>query len=77
MHCSSSERLCTNSCPRVVPNLSSPNPVPHAQYGVNIETPENAKGMKIARELRAQALLAVPNSNSPNPVPHVPAWRRV
>jgi hypothetical protein len=47
----------------------------HAQYGVNVETSENAQEVKTARELRAQARLTVPNSNSPNPVSHV--WRGV
>ena len=67
IHCSSSVRLCTNSCPRVVPNSSSPNPVPHAQYSAKVETSENKQEVKTARELRAQARLAVPSSNSSNP----------
>jgi hypothetical protein len=65
---SSSVHLCTNSCPRVVPNR---NPVPHAQYGIKFETSGNAQEVKTAREMRAQARLVVPNSSSPNPVPHV------
>ena len=74
-HYSSSGRLCINSCPHVVPNSSSPSPVPHAQYGVKVETSGTAQeakfATKTARELRAQARLAVPNPNSPNPVPYV------
>ena len=45
--------------------------MPHAQYGIKVETSEGAQEVKTARELRAQPRLAVPNSNSPNPVPHV------
>ena len=44
IHCSSPGRLCINSCPRVVPNSSSENPVRHAQYGAKAETSENAQG---------------------------------
>ena len=71
IHCSSSVRLCTNSCPRVVPNSSSPNPVPHAQYSAKVETSENTQEVKTVREHRAQARLAVPSSNSSNPGSHV------
>ena len=71
IHCSSSVRLCTNSCPRVVRNSCFPGPVPHAQYGAKIETSENVQEVKTARELRAQARLAVPSSNSSNPGSHV------
>ena len=45
--------------------------MPHAQYGIKVETSGNAEEGKTARELLEQARLAVPNSNSPNPVPHV------
>ena len=71
IHCSSAGRLCTNSCPHVVPNSMSPNPVPYAQYGIKVETSENVQEVKTARALRGQGRLAVPNSNSLNPVPHV------
>ena len=71
IHCSSCGHLCINSCPRFVPNSSSPKPVPHAQYSVKVETFENVQEVKTARELRARPRLAVSNSISPNPVPHV------
>ena len=67
-HCSSPGRLCINSCPRVVPNSRFPNPVPHAQYGVQVETSENSQEAKTVRGLRVRARLAVPNSYPPNPV---------
>ena len=70
IHCSSSRHLDTSSCPRLVPNSRSPNPVPHVQYSVKVEASENAQEMGPARVLREQARGAVPNPSSPNPVPH-------
>jgi hypothetical protein len=51
---------------RVIPNSSSPDPVPHDLVGVEIEASE----MRTSRELREQAWQVDPNSNCSDPVPH-------
>jgi hypothetical protein len=51
---------------RVVPNSSSPDPVPHDLVGVEIE----ASKMRTARELREQAWRVVLNSSCLDAVPH-------